>query len=324
MTQTTKIRLTFLVTLLLAGLVYVWFYPLNKGQVSVNTGLTGYTVEVAELAGQKTLCPADPCLIPLHSDTYTMTISKDGYQKAETRVVVVRGNITRVDITLQKIFGITLAVIIPKYTGDVDRPLPEGSMPENLLGHKWSPDGSKLIYLDKNDGRVKLWTPAESRKVTSLQGINEDIRFIWSAGRQKVVAQSGTDLYWLDIESGSRKKQVLDFTPDYMTLSPNGATLLLSGPDGTLYTISAEIMQAAPFESKIDPKKTVWIDDATLIYAVTPEGGSTEIGRACLDGRPQESLLSLSNFPIDLLYHGQDSLVYLHNSATNTWYQLEF
>ena len=54
MTNKTQNILILIVTVLIISLISVWFFVLNKGSVSITTGLSGYTINVAD---QAVTCP---------------------------------------------------------------------------------------------------------------------------------------------------------------------------------------------------------------------------------------------------------------------------
>ena len=90
----------FIITILLATGVYIWFYPMNKGTLIVTTGQNQYSIIAG---GENMPCDLDPCEIVLKSDAYNIKVQKNDYLPETIKVQIQRGDTKNISIDFKKV-----------------------------------------------------------------------------------------------------------------------------------------------------------------------------------------------------------------------------
>ena len=204
-------------------------------------------------------------------------------------------------------------------------PLPKSIDEKNVVGYKWNADGSKLLYLDSGDGKLKISdTKDVVKQVAMLKNISAPISFYWSADGNRIVAINKTDMYLIQVDIGSRKKQVIDFEPSAIVWSPDGNYFLIN-KDKTV--LKADWGNAQSFQNlgvNFDLNKSFWIDDSTLItYETNDASEFTNIYKYTPSTKEKEVMISKNDFPVDIFtYDPAIKTAYFHNKAENNWYEL--
>lgn len=247
MRKNTKNKLVFGASLLLAGAVYAWFYPLNKGTLELKTGLTGYQ---ALIDGQPVPCTEDPCSTRLQSGSHALLILKEKHTTFAQPVLIRRGEVITVEVDLERVYTLEPSQVIPNL-----RPAP--------------PEPAALFW-DPADEKVKLKRPeGPPRIITTLSDLVTPPAFYGSAGRAEWLGQVGPDLYFINTTEGSRRKRTLDFDPQNLRWSPQGDYAVLNDDKSQLFKAVFADARVEPLGLELDLAQSAWIDDETLFYYST-------------------------------------------------------
>ncbi|MBN2095829.1 PEGA domain-containing protein [Candidatus Peregrinibacteria bacterium] len=313
--------LVLLITLLLAGGVYMWFYPLNKGALKIMTGMTSYFIIEGE---NQTLCETDPCEIVLKSGSYHLEIRKDGYITESINVPVKRGRTDEVAVTLKKIPTLQPIEIAPEQT-DKNRELPEALRNRPLIAPAWDPSGEKLVFWDPEDEKVKLWDKSGIMPVAALKNMKEDLEWHWSPDASQLAGILETDIYFIDIKRTSRKKIITPFLPLNLTWSPAGSYLLANDSKNELYKIEAAERTIEAIGQTLDLGNAVWEDGDTLIYfTYNEEKNESLIESFSVSDRGTRAIMRKTDFKIEKVLAERGGMIYFYSPAETNWYQLTY
>lgn len=321
MTNKTQNILILAVTALLIGMIILWFFVLNKGTVTITAGVGDYSVKINNIT---TICTADPCSIRSKIGTYGLIFNKDGYNSVSAKVEVTRGKISQVALNPKKKVEIMPSVVVPKTEKDIPKILPTDLNIENTISPTWHQDG-RILFLDKGDERLKIRnTDGKIRLVTILKTITPPIDFYWSGDGARVIGLQKGDLYFVDIEQGARKKQVLEFAPVSIIWSQKSDFILADNGSSGIYRINWEDRQPVKLEQEFTLDQSEWIDDTTLlIYSLDIENNKTIIWILDPSSGTTETLVERYDFPMDnMVYDKEAGKAYLRNSKENAWYEI--
>lgn len=321
MSRRLKKIMVLLVTLLLAGGVYAWFYPLNKGALIITTDLPPYTIEEDE---RQTLCEQDPCEIILKSGLHHLRIRKEGYLAETLNVSVKRWQAEEASVELKKIPTLEPVETVPVET-DKKQGLPTTLEGQALLAPTWGPSGQQLAYWSLKDERLKIWSEEDTRPVAALQNMEKDLEWHWSPNEKNLFGVMKTDLYFINIEKASRKKITAPFIPQHLTWSPDNNYLLANDTKNDLYKISGTERVITSLEKRLDLTKAVWEGTEALVYfTYNEEADETSILKFNPLKQETKTILKKTDFPIEKILEGKDKMIYLYNPADETWYQLTY
>ena len=321
MTNKTQNILILVITLLVLGVVILWFFVLNRGTVAVTAGLSDYSITINNIT---TSCPADPCLAKVKIGTYELKFEKEGYNPVSAKVDIARWKTSAVTLQPKKKVEIVPSAIIPK-TEAANPAIPADLNADNIISPVWSADG-RLLFLDRSDERLKIRnTDGKIKLVTVLKQITPPINFYWSADSARIIGSQKGDLYFMDVDQGSRKKQVLEFAPSDIVWSPKSDFILVDDGSGAVYKIDWENREN-PKKLEADPRlsQSEWIDDSTLlVYSIDTENNKTTIWTYNPSSEIREDLVEKFDFVIDkMVYDKEAQKAYLRNPRESGWYEI--
>jgi len=339
MTNRLQNILIFLLMIILIVTVVIWFYVLNEGKLIVNTGVDNYTIYAGN---QPTLCLNDPCEIDLKIGSYQIGFIKEGYIEASSQTTIARGKTSAVKFEAKKKMeiipieaparlpdgqvGALIGAPIGAATG-TPAEFPDDLNKDNIIGSAWNAKNDRFLLLDSDDSRLKIReADGEITLITTLKNISPPIDFYWSPDDKYIVANKGADIYFIEIEMGSRRKQVLNFEPAQITWSPANDFLLFNDKNRSLYKTDwedQENMKKLDFELNLE--ESVWINDTTLLtYKTDTERNQTEIWTYDPVNLITENLAQKFDFPIDKITYNQDqNTAYFHHKRENGWYEMK-
>ena len=323
MTQRTKIILAILFIAIIV-VVSVWVYAFDDGSIEVNTGLNNYKITVN---GQTIVCSNDPCTIELKSEIYKISFEKDGYNSITSTAFVKKGEVTPVNLQPKKITVLTPSDIVK----DIKKPKlpapPNFGSKYTAIGYSWNENRDKYLFLDEEDSRLKILNKeGEIKLITVLKNIDSPIDFYWSANEKRILANKDNDFYFIDVELGSRKKQILDFEPENVLWSLENDYILLNDKENNLYSIDWDKQSyIEPLNEIINLSLSVWVsEDKLLLYKQDDEVNKTIISIYNPQTRTMEQLTQKFDFPVDDIYYDSAlNTAFLHDSGENQWYKLE-
>ena len=324
MTNKTQNILIFLLMTVLIGLVIVWFYVLNEGKLIVNAGVDNYTINVNN---QLTSCPKDPCEIELKVGSYQVKFIKEGYIEASSQTTIVRGKTSAVKFEAKK--KMEIIPIEAPIGAPIGAPMdpPDDLNKDNIIGSIWNFKNDRFLFLDSSDSRLKIREPdGKITLITTLKNIFAPIDFYWSSDDKYILASNKSDIYFIEIELGSRKKQVLNFEPTQISWSPASDFVLFNDENRFLYKIDWENQEnVQKSDVELDLGISAWIDDTTLLtYKTDTEKNQTEIWTYDPIDLTKESLAQKFDFPIDkITYDSSQNTAYLHHEREDTWYEMK-
>ncbi|MBU1935665.1 PEGA domain-containing protein [Patescibacteria group bacterium] len=322
MSQTAQKTLIFITMLVLIGLVIAWFTVLNTGSITITTGLDSYTIYTDY---EPIFCEKDPCTIKLESGNYQVRFEKDEYNTITTKATVIRFKDVEVVFTPKKAFKLELINIVPGQEKSPVLPAPSGIDIENVITSMWNEDRDKFLFLDKSDNRLKIIDKSDKiTLITKLTNIKPPFDLYWSPSENLILGNQDQDLYFIEVDEGSRKKQIADFTPIAVLWSPQDDFILLNDDQNNLYKINWTDRITEKLDLVIDLNESVWIDDTTLItYSINEEKNQTTIWTFDFKQEIREDLIQRFDFPINKIdYDLNQNLIYVHNSRESAWYEI--
>jgi hypothetical protein len=325
MTNKTQNILIFLLMIILIGAVVIWFYVLNEGKLIINTGVSNYTIYADN---QPTLCAKDPCEIELKVGSYQIRFVKEGYIEASSPTTIVRGKTSAVNFEAKKKMEITpvetpIGAPMEHQLGEIPNDLNE----DDIIASAWNYKNDKFLFLDNSDSRLKIReADGEIKLITTLKNIPSPVDFYWSSDDKYILANKETDIYFIEIDMGSRKKQVMDFEPTQITWSPANDFLLLNDKNRSLYKIGWEDQEnMQKMDVELSLKESVWISDTTLLtYKIDTDRNETEIWTYDPVNLTKENFAQKFDFPIDkIFYNSGQNIVYFHHEREKGWYEMK-
>lgn len=324
MTIQQKNKLIFILMLFLAFLVYLWFYPLNQGYIRVITGQNNYQITIEN---QIIECKNDPCSLKFQSGFYAIQIEKKEYKPVTQNIAIKRGKVNNIQIKLAKIMTLKVSDISPTLpSSQSNRPLPSSVNVDHIIAPTWNIDEKKLVYLDQNNKRLKVWSDDKIKIITSLKNIKPPLSFYWSPNEQFILGNNNQDIYFIEINKGSRKKNVLSFNPIAMHWSPDSRYILINNEQNQLFKIELKNPHTTtPLKITLNLAQSVWINEHTILfYAIDQKRKTTIIRTYDFLTQKISTLLTKYNFPINQInYNKDDNLIFLYNAQEKIWYKLE-
>jgi len=329
MTNRTQNILIFAVMAILITLVVVWFYVLNEGKLIVTAGVNDYIIYANNF---QTVCPEDPCEIRLKIGGYSVRFEKEGFNTASSQASIARGETIAVKFEAKKRMEINpmVAQVVAQVVAQIVDPaenIPKNLNEEDIIGYAWNAGNSRFLFLDKNDGRLKIMEPDETIKlITTLKNIPPPIDFYWSSGEKYIIAVKENGLYFIDADTGSRKKQVLDFVPAGIIWSKTDDFLLINGENNSLYKIYRITPEnTEKLDIALDLGKRVWINDTALMtYDIDSKNNRTEIWAYDFANMTKESLIIKFDFPVNkIIYSEEQNTAYFYHERENGWYEMK-
>ena len=161
--------------------------------------------------------------------------------------------------------------------------------PEPIIATAWSPDGTKIAYVEFNKGRSVIWmqdlAAGQRRAVAQFKGSNSSPAFS-PDGRRMAMSLSkdgNPEIYVMDLATSAltriTRDRGIDTEPSW---SPDGRSLLFtSGRSGKpqIYKVSATggAAQRVTFQGKYNAKAS-YSPDGTKITLITNQGQGDRIG----------------------------------------------
>ena len=323
MSERAQKYLIFILMIAIIAIMLIWFYALNYGSLTINTGLTNYTLYINN---KPTLCVQDPCELKLNVGNHEIIFEKDEYGTITTETYISRGEIDSITLEPKKIIKLNPS----SFTQKEEKPsLPVTTQfdSETIVASVWNTTKDKYLFLDKEDGRLKVADiNGETKSITILKNIGDLIDFFWSPDENRVLISKNKDIYFIEIEQGSRHKYILDFMPVYILWSPNNNYFLLNDKDYFLYKIYWDDKEnVQPMDLKLNLIQSEWIDENSLIYyTIDNEKNKTDILIFNIQTKAEEHLLQKFDFPInDIYYDAVTNIAYFYNSREKVWYETE-
>jgi hypothetical protein len=219
---------------------YNW--SITSGALPVGLGLQGAESATVTIAGN----PSEAGQFPLGLSVTDGTTTKS----VDVTLVITHSalflsdrNVAGVsELFLTEIGGASVAAPVR-----LNAPLPSGG---GVSSYSWSPDGSKVMYLatQSSGGAAELWvsslaTPGTAQRV-SAAGVAVS-QIVWLAtGYIAAYITSAGDAYLVDLSGAAPGMSKLAVsgpaTPDSLTASPNGASLIVgTAVSASLYALSS-------------------------------------------------------------------------------------
>lgn len=318
----TKNILVFILMLILVGLVVAWFTILNKGLIVANTGLTNYNLVINNATYE---CTEDPCTLEHKTGSYLGRFEKDEYNVSSFNVAVLRGQKTEITLSPKKIVNLEVSETYNESTKPKIQ-VPFGVDAESIIASSWNTDNSKFLYLDIKDGKLKITDKSgEEKIITILKDIPKTLKLFWSEDESKIIGAQENDIYFIEVEIGSRKKNSLDFNPNNILMHKEGDYILLNQEDKLLKIDWDSMYEIKDLEIELDLAKSIWIDMDTIItYELDEEVNKTTIWAFTPNEKVSQTITEKFDFPItDIKFNNETQTVYVLNSKDNEWYEIK-
>jgi len=309
------------IIMFLGVFIYVWFFPLNKGDVVFYSGTDNYEIHTENNVIK---CPSDPCKISFSSDYYSLVFKKKDYHSFEFNVNVRRWKEEEVRFIARKMISIeAIEGIPPNYKKSPTLPPPSHLKPENFVTYTLNNTGNKYLYLDKTDSKLKIYNDKKVKTLTTLSNIENDLSLTWSPNEENIVAQHNSDIYFIDAVNKSRKKHRLLFAPFNITWIKSENSFLFNDRYNKLFLIKwNNPTNVEDLGKTLDLSKIMWTQDNTFIYYEQSET-ETDFYLFNTEDKISEHLIKRYLFPISqMFYTSNNSTAYYKSSRDNKWYKL--
>ncbi len=312
MTQRSFSLTIFALSLALALGVYAWFYPLNRGTLTVAAGVADYRLTVD---GVPVDCAKDPCQIPrLKRGTHTVRFEKERYTPEEREVFVTRSGLVT-GFMPRRIYELVASRFVPPaFPAPAFRP----RLPARASGPFYSADGQSAAWVEGNDG--SLWVMKREGAAQRVTHVAAGMVFEGFYGPQdRLLLLSGFTAYWVDLERRARLKTALPFTPAAALWKPDGNAALLADGGGSLFSLSeTEGLALETLGRKATLKNAAWEAAGTLLSAEADEAGTLLLRRTDFTQNTQITLASAPGGAADRLVLAEDgATVYVRQQ--NGW-----
>jgi hypothetical protein len=323
MNQRTKNKVIFGLLMAMAAFIYLWYYPLDRGSVSVSVGLPDYLLTTLS---QTIQCPTDPCLLSQKTGTVELKIQKNGYFPETVKVKIIRFKTEALPVQLKKVPTLKETAVVPTESAtNQEKPLPEGLESKITMAPAWDDKGEQLAYLDKGDEKVKVWSNGTAKIITPLVNIGEGLKFLWSPKNTLLAGLVGNELYFIDTQKASRKKIVVGFEPQGTLWSQNGEALLMNeGPD-KVYQLDPQGNKPILIALKADLRQATWDTNGKLIYFVVDEKvNQTQVFAYDPTTNESTEVVTKYNFPLSKITRDASGSIYFFNPNLKSWSVLEY
>lgn len=298
------------ITLLLAGGVYAWFYPLNTGHLVIQSNVEGFSLK----AGEKALnCQGFGCQIKLRTGAHLISVEKENYYDQSLNLFIKRGETQNLNLSLEKIPRLVVSPIIPE--SKTSKPTPNQVDP--TFSKQWNKAQTKLVYLDSIDNRLKIWGDGQIENIAQLKGISNIFELHWSENEELLAGLELQDLYWISIEDKTRIKHQLSFVPKTVQWA-SGETLLIADSQNKLFELDSK-GKLNDLGQTVDLKEGKWSAKNTLVF-YEPEDGLINYDPT---KNSTQTLLKPTFEPAEI-QNDEEGNIYILNSEENNWYVLDF
>lgn len=314
----------FFAFLAFAAAIYIWYYPLNNGELSILSEQNDYQISAGEMT---TLCEKDPCLVTLKTGFHSIIISKEGYFTETKNIQIKRGKGNSISIPLKKIPSLTVSALIPQTRENTPlKKIPDDLQGQSIKASVWNKEENKLAFIDNKDECLKIWGIEKDLKtITVLKNVEEDFSLYWAPDETMLVGNKGQEIYFIDIKQASRRKKILPSSIQNILWSPQSDYLLANEREGSLIKINKMDENVDSLGIKVDLKKAVWgKGDDLFFYEYDPEKDSTGVQWYSPVTKENEIILTQNNFKAEQIGADANLTIYLYDSNTETWYKLDY
>ena len=323
--MTTRIKnvLVFCAALLLAAGVYVWFYPLNKGILSVSTDAVEYLIITDE---KNVECLQNPCVLPFKTGLHNIQIQKDGFFPETIQIEIKRGETNNVSVQFKKIPSLNESDYLPADETKLQKSIPEALGGLSVLAPAWDQMDSNLAFIDQQDDRLKILDSDENIKtIVALKNISDGFKLYWSPDSKCLFGTEGSDIYFINVAKASRKKNILGFAPRNVTWALEGGYLFINDDENNLYKIDMDEEKIEPLAIEFDLSNSVWDEDNFLVsFIYNSEENKATIESFNPVSNEKKEILVKYNFPVTKITSDENKKVYLYNSELEKWYELDY
>jgi hypothetical protein len=315
--------LVFCFMLLVAIAIYIWFYPLNKGSLSISSNVDAYYVSADDINFE---CTANPCQLSLKTGFYNIKIQKDKYLPEAVAVNIIRGNTSDISIALKKNPILSISKIVPPSDNKVQNTLPKIIEDISYAAAEWNSAGDMLVFLDRTENKLNIWTEKGGIKtITSLKNISDNFKLYWSPDSKYLLGAEKNDIYFIDIEKASRKKISIGFVPINIKWSQKSEYLLANDDENGLYKIDFVKKSAEPIVIILPLANAVWEkEDRLIFFLYDTDTYKTAIKSFDLISGQSIEILTKDNFLADKISSDTEGNIYLYDSEGKTWYVLDY
>jgi hypothetical protein len=171
-------------------------------------------------------------------------------------------------------------------------PTPLGRVPVDGFSPRWSPDGTRLVFVSTRDGNPELYSVtangiAEERLTENAV---PDLHPSWTKGGSDIVFQRGTganaEIYSLDPVSGEARRLTRNRRPDYDPATAPAGRWLVFGRSGHLFkmTLAGKRLKGLTTGPARDTEPA-WSPSGDGIVFVRSEGSESDLYLVNANGR---------------------------------------
>ena len=323
MINRSKNILVFILVLLIAAAIYAWFYPLNKGSISINANVDDYLVMTDDKIIQ---CIQNPCSISFKTGSVNLKIQKDGYTTQSISSTVKRWSTSNIQIDILKNPSLEQIQEIPEEDVIYEKDMPEILNDYLITSYGWDEKGEDLAFLDQKDEKLKILDSENNVKaVTSLKKLSADFKILWSPDKKYILGIDNADLYIINISKASRKKNILGFSPLNIKWTADSAYALFNDDENDIYSVDLINQDIEPLAVTIDLNNSAWGKNDDLIYFIYDgETNKTDIGSFDLKIKENDIIITKYNFPVTRILSDKNSDIYFYNTENAKWYKLDY
>lgn len=308
-----------IITLALISLVYIWFYPLNNGILSVITEMDNYELQINN---ESTICEKDPCNIKLKSGSYTVHFTKKEHYSITKTIIINRNKITGLKLNPKKIIVFKKTNIVPE---SYSKPLSKPQIKEDdILASIWNKDRNKLLFLSKVDDYLQIYQKGgENKVITILKNLKEPSLY-WSNDEEKIIGIDEDGIYFIETLSGKRKKKEINIEVTNIIWPEQSDYLLLNNKQNDVFKILwSNKDETIKITDNINLNQSIWInDDEILYFNINKEINRSTIFVYDFENEIKTELITKNIIVDRVKYDHEKGLGYFYCPKENEWYEI--
>ena len=306
-------------TLTLISLVYTWFYPLNKGILSVITEMDNYELQINN---ESIICEKDPCNIKLKSGSHAVHFTKEEHYSITKTIIINRNKITGLKLNPKKIIVFKKTNIIPE---SYNKPLSKPQINEDeIITSIWNKDKNKLLFLSKTGDYLQIYQKGEENKVITILKNLEKPRLYWSDDEEKIIGIDEGGIYFIETLSGKRKKKEIDIEVTNIIWPEQSDYLVFNNKENDVFKILwSNKDETINITDNINLNQSIWINnDEILYFDINNEANKSTIFVYDFENEIKTELISKNIIVDRVRYDHEKGLGYFYCPEEGSWYEI--
>lgn len=322
MQNKSKNIIVLITVLILSGLIYAWFYPLDNGTLKISSNETGFQIMVGN---QSFDCSGSPCNIKLKTGASLLRATKEDRYEIVEPISIRRFKTFPLELNFKKVPSLRVSNYQP--VKKVGLPLiPKELITANGDSVSWNHNNTAFSYLDETDHLLKVWEKDSGlTTITTLQKVNQDAKIIWSPNEEIILITDKSAIFVINIESSSRKKIPTAFYPINIMWAKDSQSAWLNDAKNKLYELDIKANILTEKNISLPLNQSTWNQDNRLMYyTVNNEESSTTVSIFDPIKNETSEILTKSAFVASLIESDDNGSAQLYNTVSGSWSVLDY